>query len=266
MYVSSLRDLNTPQSSSTKQFVDGSSIEITAVESLPSSTNPSTEQFSTTKSDEAKTFLESKSSTTKTENQTYRVEKGDSWKGYLPVSIRLANIRRDVARQMQKQNFASIQYISKNTIPRSFMPRMPINASPPRQVGVVVSGYNPILYDATSHPKSAISWPETGCAQTALPDSLDVQGCASVVTKDFVDNLRPRSLSLSASSSTKSFSPLQVTATSGVNDCDQEVSTFKTLDLESCNLARVFSSKDCSTAKMLVAKSVGKKHHSLTLV
>ena len=266
--------MNTPQSSSTKQFVDGSSVEITAVESLPSSTNPSTEQFSVSKSDETMIF-DSKSSSTKLESRNNGPAECDPRlrSESIPWSVRIENIRKDAARQMLARHISPMHYHSQGTLPRAYnIPRMPVN--PPRRHpgSVIVSGYSPVLYDATWLPAAAPSTRVSYSAAEIIKNThcnSDVYGQNYALNseKTLMNNPRPRSMSLSASSSsTKSYS--HYPEEDKVENTPQDTPISRETEAQDYAISVPLSPLEngVNMKTIFSTHSATKKHQSLTLV
>jgi len=218
---------------------------------------------------------------TKSEYQTDTLEDSDSRlrSESIPLNVRIANIRKDVEREMQAQNLSPMRYFSQGTLPRAYIPRLPVNAIRRQPFGgVIVSGYNPVLYDATWRHKAAL--PQTGVSYTAAAETLRMHCCNSEVfaqnypsdlQKNLLNDTRPRSMSLSASSSsTKSCSHFPVEdATLSLDDtANNDNPTPRETEFENPALSVTFSTLDNENDVKTIfsANLMTKKHQSLTLV
>ena len=273
----SLKDFNTPQSHSTKQFVDGSSIEITAIDSLASSTNQLTEQASSAKSNETKTF-DSEPSATTSQNQTDETESNEEQTRSctLPCSARLASIRRDVARHMNRSPY---QHLPRGGMSHIYHPRHPLQIHHPPQMGLVVSNCDPLLFNATWRPttSSCITGGAYSVSEAeAMKDYCNPnrfeqthkRNCRFETQKSFLEENRPRSMSLSGSStSNKSYSNLVDEDVSHISEIAKDFKIPVDRERKDSLTAALpqFNNGD-EAKKLFLTTNNNKKHQSVSLV
>ena len=148
--------MTSPQSHSTKQYrsyaevEDGSSVEITTVESLRSSATQKSSEASVNNAKRPTQDLNAKSCDA-TENDKVEVEKRLDFdrSATLPCTGRVANYKNDMGRRMQVQGFLPLQYIAQRTFTGGYVSRVPIRVQRQSRFDGAMQGYDPLLYNAT---------------------------------------------------------------------------------------------------------------------
>ncbi|XP_078483961.1 uncharacterized protein LOC100182255 isoform X2 [Ciona intestinalis] len=278
-------DQSTPAGSNGDRYrcymaVDGSSIEIVENESLPSpQLNYKQIREERVECDKSAQYAkihkrESQDLDTPSENLSQATREAT-----IPSPVRLAKLRRETGRIVHEPaNVIPMQYFHQATLPRTarLPPKVPMHYPPP--LGVMVTGYEPVLYDETwrpgiphyvtcsaSHigPYASLKVNSRHCADRGSEETTIHSDTSTTTSDDYLHGVKrnlPRSMSLSASDSSSATT----------SDSSHSASTPQSDNPSKTNLQckKVMEPTSFDSGNDSVKSTTGttKRHQSLTLV
>nr|XP_002126696.1 hemicentin-1 isoform X2 [Ciona intestinalis] len=278
-------DQSTPAGSNGDRYrcymaVDGSSIEIVENESLPSPQlnykQIREERAECEKSTQYAKIQkrESQDLDTPSENLSQATREAT-----IPSPVRLAKLRRDTGRIVHEPaNVIPMQYFHQATLPRTarLPPKVPLHYPPP--LGVMVTGYEPVLYDETwrpgiphyvtcsaSHigPYASLNVNSRHRADRGSEETTIHSDTSTTTSDDYLHGVKrnlPRSMSLSASDSSSA-----TTSDSSHSASTQQSDNPSKTNLQ-CKKVMEPTSFDSGNDSVKSTTGTTKRHQSLTLV